>query len=114
VNSGPSQSTKWLQRALGVTADGVIGPATLKAAKAAVVDILIDNICNKRLVFLQGRPAWPEFKGGWTDRVAGVRRDGKALAAKAPLDHVPVQAVSKGFAAELLEFILSIFKRKSA
>jgi lysozyme family protein len=123
VNSGPSRSVKWLQQALGVTVDGVIGPATLRAAATSTPGPLIDSICNRRLAFLQGLSTWPTFGKGWASRVAGVRRDGNALAAATPvpqpvptppLDHVPVQAVSKGFAAELLEFILSIFKRKSA
>ncbi len=35
VNSGVGQATKWLQRALGVSDDGVIGRQTLEAAKAA-------------------------------------------------------------------------------
>ncbi len=34
VNSGPVQSVKWLQRALGVRVDGVMGEATVAAAEA--------------------------------------------------------------------------------
>src|SRR5882762_7427948 len=34
VNSGHKQSIKWLQRALGITADGVIGQVTLDALEA--------------------------------------------------------------------------------
>ena len=35
VNSGVRQSVLWLQRALGVLDDGVLGPRTLAAANAA-------------------------------------------------------------------------------
>ncbi len=41
VHSGPGQAAKWLQRALGVTADGQVGEATLAALegqRAASVD----------------------------------------------------------------------------
>jgi lysozyme family protein len=31
VNNGPARAAKWLQRAVGVTEDGIIGPATLAA-----------------------------------------------------------------------------------
>src|ERR1700745_1878207 len=34
-NSGPTQAALWLQRAVDVTADGVIGSATLAAINAA-------------------------------------------------------------------------------
>lgn len=35
VNSGPGMGAKWLQSALGITADGVIGPETIAAAEGA-------------------------------------------------------------------------------
>jgi lysozyme family protein len=35
VNSGPGQSIKWLQRAIGATDDGILGPQTLKFVNAA-------------------------------------------------------------------------------
>lgn len=76
VNSGPSQSAKWLQRALGVNADGVIGMITLAAVdahpdKAA----LVREICAKRMSFLQALRHWPVFHKGWSRRVAEVRAD---------------------------------------
>lgn len=80
VNSGPTQSTKWLQRALGVPVDGIIGNVTL--AKAAVADHshLIDAICDQRLKFLKGLTTWATFGRGWASRVEDVRRTAKAMA----------------------------------
>jgi lysozyme family protein len=73
VNSGVRQATLWLQRALGVTADGVIGPVTLAAAQKADPETVIAAICDKRLIFLQRLKTWPAFGRGWSKRVSEVR-----------------------------------------
>jgi lysozyme family protein len=81
VNSGVSQSAKWLQRALGVNADGVIGPATIEAVNSLHDhDALIDRILDRRLAFLKALKTWSTFGKGWAARVDGVRRTGKAWA----------------------------------
>ncbi len=54
VNSGPTQSARWLQRAVGATDDGLIGRQTITAAVASDVDVAIQAICRTRLEFLQG------------------------------------------------------------
>jgi lysozyme family protein len=84
VMSGPKQSIKWLQRALGSAytgqIDGVIGLATLAALdkiddKAA----LIDRICARRMLYLRALETWPDFGRGWQPRVASVRRIGRLM-----------------------------------
>ena len=72
VNSGPPQSTKWLQRALGVKDDGVIGPATLAAANAQNADALRMRLLAQRLRFMAGLPNWPAFSRGWSRRIADL------------------------------------------
>jgi lysozyme family protein len=72
VNSGPAQATRWLQRALGVEADGVIGPQTLAAAYAANPDALRARMLAQRLRFMAGLPNWPAFSRGWSRRVADL------------------------------------------
>lgn len=85
VNSGVSQSIKWLQRAVGVTADGVIGPATLNAVdNFGNDDELVDRICNRRLEFLKALKTWSTFGKGWSSRVFDVRATGKAMAINSP------------------------------
>lgn len=66
VNSGPSQSIKWLQRAAGVTEDGIIGPRTLSAA-SLVTPAKYSAI---RLRFMTGLPTWSTFGKGWARRIA--------------------------------------------
>lgn len=68
-NSGVSQAAKWLQRAIGVTDDGKIGPATIAAAHAA--DALAPARYNgARLRFMTDLGTWPQFGKGWARRVA--------------------------------------------
>lgn len=85
VNSGPSQSIKWLQRALGPLytgrVDGIMGMGTLTALRSVNNhDALIDRICANRLAFLRALKTWKTFGKGWSARVAGVRAVGKAWA----------------------------------
>ncbi|WP_210482807.1 glycoside hydrolase family 108 protein [Microvirga antarctica] len=82
VNSGPVQSAKWLQRALGtVPVDGMIGEVTLSAVEAHPDhDQLIAGILERRLAFLAALRTWPIFGRGWSNRVEHLRNVGQALA----------------------------------
>lgn len=73
INSGPARASKFLQNACGVTADGVIGPATLIAAAKINPSELATKICEARLAFLQALPTWETFGKGWGRRVAEVK-----------------------------------------
>lgn len=70
VNSGPAQAAKWLQRAVGAIADGVIGPQTLAACKFVPGMVLAKQFNGQRLQFLTELPGWPAFGKGWARRVA--------------------------------------------
>lgn len=72
VNSGPVQSVKWLQRALGITDDGVVGPQTIAAAKALKPEPLKTALLAQRLRFMSGLANWPSFSRGWARRVADL------------------------------------------
>ncbi|MFD1476467.1 glycoside hydrolase family 108 protein, partial [Ancylobacter polymorphus] len=78
VNSGPAQAAKWLQRTLGVTADGQVGEATLVALDGRAPAQLIDALCDRRLAMLRSLRTFPTFGAGWTRRVAEVRAAAKA------------------------------------
>ena len=70
--SGVRQSILWLQRALGVAADGILGPVTLAAAHAAKPDKLKARLLSQRLRFMAGLSNWPSFSRGWSRRVADL------------------------------------------
>lgn len=81
VNSGPAQAAKWLQRAVGVTADGMIGEATLKAVREHPDhDALIADMLARRLGMLKALRTWKTFAAGWSARLASVKAHGQAAA----------------------------------
>lgn len=74
VNSGPSQASRWLQRAVGVKEDGVVGKVTLAAVDNADHQKLAVLFCAARLEFLTSLPTWATFGKGWARRIAGNLR----------------------------------------
>lgn len=72
VNSGTGQAAKWLQRALGVKDDGMIGPQTIAAANAGNPDALRMRMLAQRLKFMTGLSNWPAFSRGWASRIASL------------------------------------------
>ncbi len=89
VNSGVSRAVRWLQVALGVKADGVMGQQTLAAAQAAPPVEAVQRACAARMGFLRGLRTWGTFGKGWSRRVASIEAVAvrMALAARA----APVQ-----------------------
>lgn len=79
VNSGVSRSARWLQQAVGVVADGNIGPRTVAAANAADPAHVIDTCCATRLAFLKALKTWPTFGRGWERRVREVQAAAEKL-----------------------------------
>lgn len=85
ANSGPSQSVKWLQRALGSLytgkVDGIMGNLTLAAVAATNDhDALIARIIERREKFLRALKTFKTFGKGWIRRITDVKRTGQAWA----------------------------------
>lgn len=72
VNSGVGQATKFLQRALGVAADGKVGPITRSAIGAAVLSKLKYRVARARILFIGdivvNDPSQVRFLRGWLNR----------------------------------------------
>ncbi len=80
VNSGRRRSVEWVQMALGVQADGALGPKTLGAIRRVNdLERLIIGTCSARLDFLESLSTWPVFGKGWGARVTKVRQDAIAM-----------------------------------
>ncbi|PZP42424.1 MAG: hypothetical protein DI601_18425 [Azospirillum brasilense] len=73
VNAGPSRAVKLLQRAVGVTADGSVGPITLAAAQALETERLIASFSEARLAYYRSLDGFSRFGRGWTNRTEAVR-----------------------------------------
>lgn len=73
VNSGVARAARMLQKVLGVTQDGKIGPQTLAAAEKADDRETIKQLCAARLAFLRSLKTWPTFGKGWQRRVEDVQ-----------------------------------------
>ncbi len=72
VNAGNRRAVILLQRALRVTADGLIGPVTLAAANRADTKTLVNHITAERIMFNSGLSNWSSFGLGWSRRVVDV------------------------------------------
>jgi lysozyme family protein len=106
VNSGPQQSIKWLQAALGIQADGVLGAVTLAAVNADTDnDKLIEEISARRMGFLHKLSTFARFGKGWSARVANVTRAAQAIAsgnkAAAPVSLASVGGNTKAEVADV-------------
>ncbi|MGO4196844.1 glycoside hydrolase family 108 protein [Rhizobium sp. YAF28] len=87
VNSGVSQSIKWLQRALqglGLyqgAIDGIIGQGTILAAAGVNDnDMLVARIIERREAFLRALKTFKTFGKGWISRIRDVKAVGQAWA----------------------------------
>lgn len=70
VNQGVPSAIRLLQRALGVAADGVIGPITLAAAHDANHDALLTELVARRINDYGLQPQFVRYGLGWSRRVA--------------------------------------------
>ncbi len=75
VNSGPGQAIRWLQRAVGVADDGVLGPLTLAAVRRLEPGALRARYSGIRLDFMTQLSTWDAFGKGWARRIAANLRE---------------------------------------
>lgn len=70
VNAGVRTAVKLLQRAVGESEDGVLGPLTLQAAGSFPPGKLVARFQGARLHYLTSLPDWGRFGKGWARRTA--------------------------------------------
>ena len=73
-NHGNRNAVKFLQRAVGVSDDGIIGPRTLAAVKAMDQNDIILRFNAERLDFYTRLSTWATFGRGWSRRIVGNLR----------------------------------------
>ena len=72
VNSGPGQAIKWLQSAVGVKADGSLGPVTMQSVNMSAPQVLRQQMIGKRLRFMTELSNWSANAKGWSRRIAAI------------------------------------------
>jgi lysozyme family protein len=79
VNAGKGNAARFLQRAVGVTDDGNIGPATLAALDHALLDVGVARVeqwfLAEKLEHYTNLSSWPRYGKGWARRVAKSLRN---------------------------------------
>ena len=76
INSGISQSIRFLQRAAGVADDGMLGPVSKNAITSMKEANLIMLFNAERLEFMTKLKNWPNHGKGWARRIAQNLRYG--------------------------------------
>jgi len=79
INAGPAAARKMIQKALGVTADGSIGPATLKAIQDAEGKDLLEKFSHSKEAFYKSLSTFPTYGKGWLKRVADVQTSASTM-----------------------------------
>lgn len=70
VNHGIGNAIRFLQRAVGVVDDGIVGPQTVAAINSMQTTDVLARFNAERLDFYTRLSTWPSFGRGWVRRVA--------------------------------------------
>ena len=81
VNAGAFRCVKTIQRALNITADGVIGPVTVKAIQEANAEDFINSFSAAKESFYRSLVNFPTFGKGWLNRVAEAKKTAEGMLA---------------------------------
>ena len=79
VNAGAFRSIKTIQRALNITADGIIGPVTVKAIQDTNAEEFIDNFTDAKESFYKGLANFQTFGRGWFNRSAKSKKAAEGM-----------------------------------
>jgi lysozyme family protein len=80
VNAGVGRSIKTLQTAIGVTADGALGPLSLSAINNLDSKLLIERFTDAKEKFYKALNN-PTYEKGWLARVATVEKSALSMIA---------------------------------
>lgn len=81
VNAGPRTAVKALQKIVGVTDDGSLGPITLASIRALSPGQLLEELAEARIAHYRTLADFATFGQGWTTRTQQVAALARALRA---------------------------------
>lgn len=91
VNAGPSRAIRLLQRALGISEDGIYGQVTWDAIEDRDTETLIWEYHEVRQRYYQSLKTWPTFGKGWTRRNNGTKEFAlQLLAGNVEMPEIPI------------------------
>ena len=79
VNAGAFRCVKTIQRALNITADGIIGPVTIKAIQDTNAEDFINSFSKAKESFYRSLTTFPTFGKGWFNRVAESKKTAEGM-----------------------------------
>ncbi len=104
INAGTSKAIRTLQKVVGVSQDGHMGPATVKAINNYEGDLNADFSNARREYYskIKGKKG-AKYQKGWQNRVDEIEaltsepklEDGGLVAEEMPVDHEGIEAVEK-------------------
>lgn len=68
-NAGVGNAVKWTQKALGLVADGIVGPKTLAALNTGDAQTTFHKLRSQREVYYRTRKGFVYFGKGWLNRL---------------------------------------------
>jgi lysozyme family protein len=80
VNAGVSRAARFLQHAVKVQQDGVIGPGTMKAVEETPPVAIIADFCAQREFHYKSLQTFPTFGKGWMARLDRVEDESREMA----------------------------------
>ena len=81
INAGPGRAIKTMQKAIGSTPDGAIGPKTMQALKDANQGELVAKFSAEKEAFYRSLPTFATFGKGWLRRVAEAKTHAETMLA---------------------------------
>lgn len=84
VNSGVSRAARALQKEVGATQDGVIGPKTIQLAGNKPPKTLIEDLYDQRQAFYESLRTFETFGRGWSRRNLETLQQALLLAEDSP------------------------------
>ena len=86
VNQGPDFAVRTLQRAVGASVDGIVGPETLEAANSTDFNSKLCEYVAQRGEHYGSLPTFEEFGLGWMRRLADMQE--RAVMLRDPEGHI--------------------------
>ncbi len=81
VNAGPVRAIRTMQKAMGLTTDGIIGPKTLGVLKDSSREELVARFSDEKEAFYRGLNTFSTFGKGWLRRVAETKTHAESMLA---------------------------------